>query len=435
MKIAVDGFNLALEKGTGVATYGRNLTYCLHEMGHEVHVLYGKEAAPGKARLMQEIAFFDDSAGASGGSFGRTVRGIRAALRTRPRQARPVILSGAVIYNQFLGRLPYFDRLWNCPKIFEHGQLLFRLYGSRAPVRIPGGADIAHWTYPLPVTLRGAKNIYTLHDLVPLRLPYTTLDRKHSYYKLVRHLAKRADHIVTVSETSRADIISLLGVPEHKVTNTYQAVSIPDKYLLLPIDTLKDELLGAFQLEYKNYLLYYGSIEPKKNIGRIIEAYLASNLEMPLVLIGAQAWKAEEELKLLKHLPSQKDGAQGPAKRKVIQLDYATFPQLVNLIRGALAVTFPSLYEGFGLPILESMTCETPVITSNIGSMAEIAGDAGILVDPYDTRDIKEALIAVALNSKLREEKALRGKLVSKRFSIEAYQQRLADVYCRVHSA
>ena len=154
---------------------------------------------------------------------------------------------------------------------------------------------------------------------------------------------------------------------------------------------------------------------------------------MPLVIIGAQAWKAEQELRLLKHLPSYKEaGTQGPAKRKVIQLDYATFPQLVNLIRGALAVTFPSLYEGFGLPILEGMICETAVITSNIGSMAEIAGDAGMLVDPYNTRDIKEAMIAVATNSGLREHKQEQGKVVAERFSVEAYQRRLAELYSRL---
>ena len=222
MKIVIDGFNLALEKGTGVATYGRNLSYSLHGMGHEVHMLYGKEAAPGKTSLMREIAFFDDCAGAPPGRVKRTVRGIGAALNVRARQAQPIDLSGAVIYSQFLGSLPHFDKLWNCPRIFEHGHLLFRLYGNRIPVRLPVPADVVHWTYPLPVKLPGAINIYTFHDLVPLRLPYTTLDRKNSYFKLVQHLASRADHIVTVSETSKADIVSLLGVPGDKITTTYK---------------------------------------------------------------------------------------------------------------------------------------------------------------------------------------------------------------------
>jgi glycosyltransferase involved in cell wall biosynthesis len=432
MKIVVDGFNLALEKGTGVATYGRNLTYCLHDMGHEVDLLYGKAAAPGKTSLMQEVAFFDSGADASISRFSRIARGIRNGVRVRSPDVRQVVLSGAVIYNQFFSSMPYFDNLWNCPRIFDYGELRFRLYGSVSPVRFPGQTSIMHWTYPLPLKLPGARNIYTFHDLVPLRLPYTTLDKKHSYYKLVQKLAYEADHIVTVSETSKADIISLLGVPEEKVTNTYQSVSIPEKYLSLPNDVLRDELFGTFQLEYKNYLLFYGSIEPKKNIGRIVEAYLASNLEIPLVVIGAQAWKSENEMALLKQLATAKDMTQGASKRRVLQLEYATFPQLVNLIRGALAVTFPSLYEGFGLPILESMICETPIITSNLGSMIEIAGDAGILVDPYNTRDIKEAMIAVTHNAGLREDKISRGRAVAKAHSAEVYRQRLADLYGRL---
>ena len=427
-RIAVDGFNLALEKGTGVATYGRNLTYCLRDMGREVQVLYGKRAAPGKSRLMQEIAFFDENAGSGGGRLAAILGGMRTGLNPRPREAQQIEFSGAVIYNEFLSRLPHFDELWNSPKLFEHAHLYFRLFGKRLPVRIPAATDIMHWTYPLPLKLLGAKNIYTLHDLVPLRLPYTTLDRKHEYFKLVSRLAKEADHIVTVSETSKADIMTLLGVPAEKITNTYQSVHIPREYLSVPVDILKEELEGGFRLSYKKYLLYYGSIEPKKNISRIIEAYLASNIQIPLVIIGAQSWKAEQELKLLKNLPAA--GQEGLAvKRKVIQLDYATFPQLVNLIRGALAITFPSLYEGFGLPILESMICETPIITSNIGSMVEVAGEAGILVDPYSTRQIKEAMIAVATDAQLREEKIERGRAISQLYSPDAYRHRLAGVY------
>jgi glycosyltransferase involved in cell wall biosynthesis len=436
MKIALDGFNLALERGTGVATYGRNLSFCLRDLGHEVHALYGKVDAGGKSALMQEIAFFDENAGAPEGAFGRFRRGVGASLSLRARAAREIVFSGAVIYDQFLSRLPHFDRLWNSPRLFEHAHYRFRLYGGRTRVRIPAKLDIMHWTYPLPVKLSGAKNIYTFHDLVPLRLPYTTLDRKRDYFKLVKQLADSADHIITVSETSKADIISLLGVDESKVTNTYQAVSIPDSYLKIPLDMLKDELYGAFELELKNYLLYYGSIEPKKNIARIIEAYLASNLEMPLVIVGAQAWKADQELRLLKTLAARKDdGSKNSPRLKIIQLDYVTFPQLINLIRGALAVTFPSLYEGFGLPILEGMMCGTPVITSNMGSMREIAGEAALLVDPYDTRDIKDAMIAIANDASLRQTLVDRGIFVSRYFSLENYQDRIEHAYRRVAQA
>ena len=196
------------------------------------------------------------------------------------------------------------------------------------------------------------------------------------------------------------------------------------------VDVLKDEILGTFQLDLKRYFLYYGAIEPKKNVGRIIEAYLASNLDIPLVIVGGRSWKSEHELKLLKTWASL--GRSGLASRKIVHLDYVTLPHLVNLIRGALSLVFPSLYEGFGLPILEGMICGTPVITSNIGAMREIAGDAGILVDPYNTREIKNAMIAVALEAELRESKVVRGNNVAKKFSAAAYKERVKEVYRRV---
>jgi glycosyltransferase involved in cell wall biosynthesis len=302
-------------------------------------------------------------------------------------------------------------------------------------VGLPPGADVMHWTYPLPLWAKDRRNIYTFHDLIPLRLPFTTLDQKHQYYRLCRYLVRNADHIVTVSETSRRDIISLLGVQENKVTNTYQSVEIPETYLKVPVDVLKDELLGTFRLEYKKYLLYYGALEPKKNIGRIIEAYLAANLDIPLVIVGAQEWRSKEELKLLvdDNIRSMiQIGPETLVRRKVVRLEYATFPQLVNLIRGATAVTFPSLYEGFGLPVIESMICETPVITANAHSTLEISGDAAVLVDPYNTREIKDAIQAIVANEGLRAEKIDKGRTVVKRFSAEAYRTRLGELYAKV---
>lgn len=435
MRVVVDGFNLALEKGTGVATYARNLTYNVGAMGHEVEVLYGSRRSPDFSKLMREIAFFDENVG----SVPLWVQRLRAALEAvrNPfsRAAYEVPLSGTVIYKQYSSRLPHFDRLLNAPNIYDQAPHFYRWFRRAMRVSLPQRAALMHWTYPLPLRVRGMPNIYTLHDLVPLRLPFTTLDHKREYFRLCRYLSRKAAHIVTVSENSRNDIINLLGVPEHKITNTYQSVDIPARYLDIPVDVLKDELKGTFRLDYKGYLLFYGSIEPKKNIGRIIEAYLSSNLDIPLVIVGAQAWKSEQELRLLVDDNIRSLVQIGPetlVRRKVVRLDYVTFPQLVNLIRGAVAVTFPSLYEGFGLPVVEGMICETPVITSDAHSTKEIAGDAALLVDPYNTRQIKDAMLSIVNNQDLRAEIAAKGKREAVRFSAEAYQKRLAEVYTRV---
>jgi glycosyltransferase involved in cell wall biosynthesis len=431
MKVMVDGFNLALAQGTGIATYARNLTLTLKALGHEVHILYGLGRSPDQSAIMREISFYDDVISRGPlerlvGPFRRTGELISCLLA--PLSAYEIPVSGRVINRQFAARLPNFDKLWNVPNLFERANRAFSYSGRKVSVNPSSPIQIMHWTYPLPARVNGGKNIYTLHDLVPLRLPYTTLDNKLHYLKVMKAIARKSDHIVTVSENSKRDIVALLKVPESKVTNTYQAVDIPSSSLDRSIEELKSELKGSFGLQYKNYLLSYGAIEPKKNVARIIEAYLAANVNKPLVIAGSSAWKSDQELRLL-------TGAEGERlirRRRIIRLPYLSFAQLVNLIRGAMAVVFPSLYEGFGLPILESMVCGTPVITSNLGSMKEIAGDAALLVDPYSTREIKEAIIAIVSNSSLQSEKSMLGYKVAACYSTERYRERLEKLYEKV---
>ena len=110
--------------------------------------------------------------------------------------------------------------------------------------------------------MRGCPNIHTVHDIIPLRLPYATLDDKRYFLRLVEHLSRTADHIVTVSEFSRRDIIRFFGIPESRITNTWQAVGIPEKLLAKSDDAVADELCHAFRLDMKEYFLFCGAIEP-----------------------------------------------------------------------------------------------------------------------------------------------------------------------------
>lgn len=436
-RVMIDGFNLGLEKGTGVATYSRNLSYCLRDMGCEVGVMYGGSYSWLHKPLLKEIAFYD-SQSLTMNKWQRFVKKVRSSI-SLPTQNRgfEVPITGSVIADNFKSRLPYYDHLWNATDIFVKASTQFEVFGFRNTVRFPQQPDVAHWTYPLPIRTPGAKNIYTLHDLVPLRLPYTTLDKKDKYLKLMKWICKSADHIVTVSEHSKRDIIQLLGVDESKVTNTYQAVTIPDKYRLKPDDVIQREVEGTFGLKYKEYFLFFGSIEPKKNIGRLIEGYLGSGVQTPLVVVGAQAWKSEQELRLLydDHIRSLVQvGPETRVKRRVVQLEYAPFPLLVSLIRGAKGVLFPSLYEGFGLPVLEAMLLGTPVLSSNTSSIPEVAGDAALLVNPYETREIAEAIRALDSDAELRQALSEKGKQQAAYFSEEAYRRRLEAVYHQVLS-
>ena len=418
--IMIDGHNLNLEKGTGVATYARNLSYSLKSLSYETGILYGRKVPQSGSELVQEIMFFDQM------PLSQPLKKFRHALEfftdVTGVSATQVPLSGNVIHDTSRGTMPAFDSLWNAPELYQHAHRHFRLWKSPLKVRTKRLPDLMHWTYPLPIRMPGLPNIYTLHDLVPLRLPYTTLDIKRRYLSMVKQIANQADHLVTVSETSKRDIINLLGVPEDRITNTFQAVSIPAAYQFKPLDILRAELQGSFRVTYKEYFIYFGAIEPKKNVGRLIEAYLASNVDSPLLLVGAKAWKSEGELKLLASLEEV-------AKKRVRVVDYVSYPMLVNLIRGAKATLFPSLYEGFGLPVLESMALGTPVLTSAVGSLAEVAGDAALLVDPYSTQSIAEGIRALDVDGELRASMSERGEKRAAYFSQERYNRSIQDVY------
>lgn len=436
-RIYIDGFNLALEQGTGVATYARNLSFALRDLGAEVGVLYGTSATTTSANsLMREIAFFDPSIKNSSW-LSRRIKGFRRTLMLPFGEiAFQVPVTGRVIRDPFQTRLPYFNHIWNVQDLFIKESLYGSLLDGRMNVHFREPPDIMHWTYPLAIRVPKAKNIYTLHDLVPLRLPYTTLDNKRHYFRLIRHLTKSADHIVTVSEASKKDIIDLFGVSEDRITNTYQAVDIPAIYRDKAISDVKNELAGTFGLDYKKYFLFFGAIEPKKNVGRLIEAYLASGATDPLVIIGKKAWKSEEELQLIaggdhvRHLLTQPTDKE--RRSAILHFDYASLPLLISLIRGAKAVLFPSLYEGFGLPALEAMSLGTPVLASNTASMPEVVGEAALKVDPYDLRALVEGIRALDSDADLLGRLAEAGPVRAQEFSPERYQARLSKLYDKV---
>jgi len=438
--IAIDGYNLALEQGTGVATYARGLSRRLQALGAEVGVLYGHRSSSGRDGLLREVTFFDPRGDLPGwrrplDDFFRMIR-----LR-RGVEAVPVPI-GSVETAGLEARLPAFDRIWNVPSLYRAAVLGFGASGRFGTVRLPGAPAVMHWTYPVPLQVPGARNIYTIHDLVPLRLPFTTLDNKRRYLGTVRGIAARADHIVTVSDASKRDITSLLGVPEDRVTNTGQAVELPDRATLKPEALVRGELEGFFGLEWGRYFLFFGAIEPKKNVGRLIEAYLASGSEHPLVICGKQAWNSHQELGLL-YEDDRRDfvprgpveGVQGMTRRlrdKVVLINYVPGRLLTGLIRGARAMLFPSLYEGFGLPVIEALHLGTPVMTSNTSSLPEVAGDAALLVDPYDTRAMAEAIQALDRDEALRASLAAKGPAQAASFGAERYATRLRELYARL---
>ena len=275
-------------------------------------------------------------------------------------------------------------------------------------------------------------NIYTIHDLVPLRLPHTTLDEKKFFLNTVREIARRADRIVTVSEASRTDIVEMLGVSPDRVINTYQSVHIPEAMLMRAESDVARDLETFFDLGLKEYFLFVGAIEPKKNVARLVDAYASSGSRFPLVIVGAPAWQYES---VVKKIADERfltyrvaDGVITP-HRRVRQLAYLPFPRLIALMRGARAVLFPSLYEGFGLPVLEAMLAGAPVLTSNVASLPEIAGGAALLINPYDVDDLAAGIRALDNDEGLRVDLVAKGRERARHFAPERYKERLSQLY------
>lgn len=422
MRIGLDGYNLALPQGTGVATYGRNLAAAIAELGYPVDLLFGVNI-PGKVNDdLRESLFF--------GQLGADAPH-RMSIRRRMRRWRvhpfghdmiEIPVAGRTVASEGGHRLPPFDRLFNRAELYDVCARHFRRYGKFMTVRMPDPPTIMHWTYPLPVRLAGARNIYTLHDLVPLRLPRASLEDKRYYDRLVRACIAQADHIVTVSNKSRADIIELMQADPERITNCYQVSDMP---ALRDPGALPNRLHQLFDLKMKEYFLFFGAIEPKKNLGRVIQAYLEANIATPLVIVGAEAWHADRELKLL----GTAHGRKLPGVDRIRRIDYVPRTLLTDLVHGAKACLFPALYEGFGLPALEALAAGIPLLSSTTGALPEVTGEAALAVDPYDIDAIVHAIRRLDTDDALRIRLGAEGPVQAGKFSLTAYAGRIRHLY------
>ncbi len=249
------------------------------------------------------------------------------------------------------------------------------------------GIDVFHSSEVLPWRHPSALNVTTIYDLTPLLLPeYHTQNTRDLHQAKYRFAQEEADLIITISEATKRDIVAHLGIAEERIHVVYGGVA-PD-YRIPADDTALNALLASFGLARGKYLLHVGTLEPRKNLVRLVEAYhevrAARPDAPPLVLIGTPGWDFRavfvriEELGLEEHVRYL-----GRVEREHLPLFYA----------GARLFVFPSLYEGFGLPPLEAMACGTPVIVSNVSSLPEVVGEAGTFIDPQNSHTIAEAIL------------------------------------------
>ncbi len=286
--------------------------------------------------------------------------------------------------------------------------------------------DLLHVQYTAP-PLAPCPVVATVHDLSFEHLPETFKRRSRVQLRLtVRATARRAAHVIAPSEYTRRDLVETYGLDPERVTAIPLAVSP----LFRPVREAGElERVRRLYRIAGEYVLAVGSIQPRKNLGRLVRAYSAlrrargrSNLPQ-LVLVGKNAWLYGETLRAIE--------AEGLGDA-VVLTGYVREGDLPALYAGSLCFAYPSYFEGFGLPPLEAMSCGAPVLTGNLTSLPEVVGDAGLTVDPFDTGAIAGALARLIDDAALRAELRERGLKRARGFDWRDTARMTLQVYRRV---
>ena len=262
----------------------------------------------------------------------------------------------------------------------------------------------------IPVGIR-CPAVATVHDLGYERFPAAHPRRQLAYLRWsTRHNARVAWRVIADSQATAGDLTALYATDPARIAVVYPGANADLRRVTDPAT------ITAATAKYgirPPYLLYLGTLQPRKNLVRLVEAFAASNLhndDYTLVLAGRAGWLAEPLLAAVRALPAA-------VQARVLLPGYVDEADKAALLSGAMALLFPSLYEGFGFPVLEAMACGLPVISANTSSLPEVAGDAALLVDPLDTAVLGEAMRRLVADETLRGELIARGYANLARFN------------------
>ena len=286
-----------------------------------------------------------------------------------------------------------------------------------------GGYQVYHsMNYVLPLLSQKFRSVLTVHDTISLDLPRCCKNTSVLYHGLLmKRSVKQASKVIAVSQKVKEDIIRHFNTPEDKVEVIYHGID--PIFRQVPARKRLAQVRQQYDLPLP-FLLFVGTIEPKKNLNRLLDAFLAvkkrRRLPHSLVIAGQYGWKSKSLLNRIDGL--EKEGL-------IKKLDYVAQEDLPALYHLATGLAFPSLYEGFGLPPLEAMACSTPTLVSHQGALPEITGKKSILVDPYSSTDLEEGILELLTNATLRDRLIKEGLNHSQSFTWEKAAKQTTALY------
>ncbi len=293
--------------------------------------------------------------------------------------------------------------------------------------------DLVHSGHPnaTPLGRLPCPRVVTCHDLIPLRFPDKYLDLGDGYRVGRERLDHRryhsADHVIAVSRTTADDLVSMLGVPAERITVVHNGVDL-SRWSPEP-DEHDASVRAHYALDDRNYVLYVGGADWRKNHeGMLAGVERARRLSPGLNVVLAWAARLDRDERREVERTARRLGA----KNALLLLGYVPDAELAALYRGATAQLFVSRAEGFGYPVVEAMAAGCPVITSNVSSTAEIAGNAALLVDPEDPEAIAQAVVDLASSASKRRDLSRRGTVRAAGFSLERMAEGTLEVYRRL---
>lgn len=282
--------------------------------------------------------------------------------------------------------------------------------------------DVFHATDHLLPPLKKASSVFTIHDLIFRFFPeyHLPLNRRFLGLMLPKFM-QRADAIIAVSEHTRRDVTKLMGIPAEKIRVIYEGVH--PSFRRIENRAGLERVRATYHLPPR-FILFFSTIEPRKNLVTLLDAYAALLQQeaqtLPLVVAGRKGWLYQETLQHLHDLG---------LNERVQLTDWIAHDDVPALLNLADVFVYPSLYEGFGLPPLEAMACGTPVISSNASSLPEVVGDAGILVEPKDVQGLAQAITRVLQDDALRQALRAKGLAQASQFTWERAARETLAVY------